>query len=446
MHLEVLAPELLQNIIEYLPKEDLKHLRSTCRRLVDCVNHALFDSIFLSVDPRHLVIATQVLQTFGPALRTVVIAPLEYTGLTRFDYDRNLRRSPDMDAKLSSFRPIYKKHRTRAYKWYRALVARQDRAQCEDCLRQVLQNAPNLRKVILVHCNPSITDQELKEICYPRSSGKKCPLNKETHRKIQLSPWHGRVQTKIIRPRVSLHFEGTAHILFNSSNLRAREFIMDGCGKTYDAWAMCYDELPPPVSTMSVFSTHLRKLRLSVGNLPSKGQRARAVGELLSRANGLECLFLTCGRPSSHEDRVDILLSHCRFPKLRTLIVEGGTIQNINVLSIFGGVRNLRRLALEDLRIDRSHWKAFIDEIKSSLDLTSLFMNLLKSGVHWDEDLEVFIDDGNEVENFLHSNPFPDDAVFRTIDSNKVFGRFGDGLPKNCHQFRVAQHCYKLYF
>jgi len=142
--LKVLTPELLQNVIKYLPKHDLKHLRSTCSRLIGFVNNSLFGSIFLSVDPRHSVMATLMLQRFGPAIRTVTISPLEYRRLKRFNYDRNLRRLPNTHTKLSSDDSIYKEHRHRAYEWHCALVVRQNRPNCRDCLRRVLRNAPNL--------------------------------------------------------------------------------------------------------------------------------------------------------------------------------------------------------------------------------------------------------------------------------------------------------------
>jgi hypothetical protein len=201
---------------------------------------------------------------------------------------------------------------------------------------------------------------------------------------------------------------------------------------------------------MSIFPDHLRKLRLSVNCLPSEGQQVRAVAEFLSRAYGLECLFLTCGRPSSPEDRVDSILSQCRFPKLRTLIVEGGTIQDMDFLPNFCGVRNLRHLALEDVRIERSRWRAVIDGIKSRLDLTSLDMNHLCGGKRWEEDSEVYIDGGNNVDSFLHSkgpHPFPDNATaFCTEGSTKIFGVFWHGLLEGYDQLRVAQQCYELYF
>jgi hypothetical protein len=163
--LKILAPELLQNVIKYLSKQDLKHLRFTCSRLVDFVNHSLFDSIFLFIDPRHLVIVILMLQRFGPALRIVIISPLEYRGLEQFDHHRNLRRTPNTHTKLSSNHSIYKEHQDRAYKWHRALVARQNRTKCQDCLRQVLRHALNLRIVIFTHRNRFITNQELKKIC-----------------------------------------------------------------------------------------------------------------------------------------------------------------------------------------------------------------------------------------------------------------------------------------
>jgi hypothetical protein len=122
-------------------------------------------------------IATLVLQKFGSALRTVVIAPLGYQDLQLFDFERNLSRSPDTRAELSSDEPIFKNHRTRAYEWHRALVARQDRAKCEYCLRQVLKKSTQPSKSYLGPSQSSITVQELEEICCWGSNWKSCSLD-----------------------------------------------------------------------------------------------------------------------------------------------------------------------------------------------------------------------------------------------------------------------------
>lgn len=98
------------------------------------------------------------------------------------------------------------------------------------------------------------------------------------------------------------------------------------------------------------------------------------------------------------------------------------------------------------LRIQRSHWRAVIDGIKSSLRLTSLNMNLLWDGNRPEEDLEIYIDVGNNVDNFLRSkgpHPFPDNATeFCTKGSTKISGVFGHGLAKGYDQPRVAQQFY----
>jgi len=114
--LKILAPELLQNVIKYLSKQDLKHLRFTCSQLVDFVNHSLFDFIFLFIDSRHLVIAILMLQRFEPVLRIVIILSLKYQELKQFNHHRNLRRTPNTHTKLLLNHSIYKKHRDRAYK------------------------------------------------------------------------------------------------------------------------------------------------------------------------------------------------------------------------------------------------------------------------------------------------------------------------------------------
>jgi len=446
--LKILAPELLQNVIKYLPKQDLKHLRSTCSRLVEFVNYSLFDSIFLSVDPRHLVIATLMLQRFGPTLRTVIISPLEYRGLKQFDYDRNLRRAPNTPTKLSSNHSIYKKHRDRAYKWHRALVARQNPINVQDCLRQVLRHAPNLRKVIFTHRNRSITDQELKEICCRKSNWKSCPLNRETHNTFRLSPWYSRVTTRPSRMKVSFGeaFVGSMMVLLSSSNLRAQELIMEACGRTRDTWSLGlpeFDELAPIISTTPIFLAHLRKLRLTT----CEDQSARAVANFLSQAECLECLYLTCGR-AVPESQVDYLLSQCRFPNLLTLIIDGGTITDKDLLPTFCDIPKLRHLVLEDVRMKRPYWRTFIDGVKSSLDLTSLHMNLL---FDYDRDgSKIYIESENNVDNFLHSkgpHPFPDTATaFCTKGSDEIFGVFRNGLPEDYDQPREAQQCYELYF
>jgi hypothetical protein len=256
--LKVIAPELLQNVIKHLRKEDLKRLRSTCSRLVEFVKVSLFDSIFLSVEPRHLAIATLMLQKFGSALRTVVISSLEYRGLRKSDHHGTLRKSPDTQTNLLSNYSILKKHRARAYEWHRALVARQDRPKCQDCLRRVLRDAPNLGKVIFTHRNRSITDQELNEICCWKS----CPLDKETHNTFRLNPCHGRVATRPSLPRVSFvaAFVGSMMVLLSSSNPRAQKLIMESCGTAWCMGTNTFDQLASIVSTTPIFSDPLTQI------------------------------------------------------------------------------------------------------------------------------------------------------------------------------------------
>lgn len=114
--LKILAPKLLQNVIKYLPKQDLKYLRFTCNQLVNFVNYSLFDFIFLFVDLRHLVIVILMLQRFELALRIVIISSLKHQKLKQFNYYKNLRKTSNTHTKLLSNYSIYKKHRNRAYK------------------------------------------------------------------------------------------------------------------------------------------------------------------------------------------------------------------------------------------------------------------------------------------------------------------------------------------
>ncbi len=104
----------------------------------------------------------------------------------------------------------------------------------------------------------------------------------------------------------------------------------------------------------------------------------------------------------------------------------------MNFLPNFCDVRNLRHLALKDVRIKRSRWRAIIDKIKSRLDLTSLDMNHLCDGKRWEENSKVYIDDKNNVNNFLHSKEphfFLDNATaFCTKDSIKIFEVFWHDL------------------
>lgn len=134
----------------------------------------------------------------------------------------------------------------------------------------------------------------------------------------------------------------------------------------------------------------------------------------LCQAHSLECLYLESGTsigpsigPGCHVDR---LLSQCRLPNLRALIVEGDTITDTDFLSTFRGLPELKHLVLENVRMKRSHWRVVIDGIKSSLDLTSLHMNLLYCE-RWQGGSDVYIG-GDDVDNFLHSRgPHPFSAT-----------------------------------
>jgi len=119
--------------------------------------------------------------------------------------------------------------------------------------------------------------------------------------------------------------------------------------------------------------------------------------------------------------------------------------------SFFGDSRP--RKVLEDVRMKRPHWRTFIDGVKSSLDLTSLHMNLLfdYDNIYRLEDgSKVYIEGENNIDNFLHSkgpHPFPDTATaFCTKGLDEIFGVFRNGLPEDYDQPREAQQCYELYF
>ncbi len=70
-------------------------------------------------------------------------------------------------------------------------------------------------------------------------------------------------------------------MLLSNNNLKAQELIIEACDKTRDTWSLelpKFDELTSIISTISIFLTYLRKLRLTT----CENQLARAMINFLS--------------------------------------------------------------------------------------------------------------------------------------------------------------------
>lgn len=358
----------------------------------------------------------------------------------KFVHHRNLHRTLNMHTKLSLNHSICKKNRDRAYKWHRALVAQQNQIKCQDYLQQVLQYALNLRKVIFIHCNCFIMNQELKKIWCWESNWKSCSLNRKMHNTFQLSSWYDRVTTRSSRSK--MFFEATfvdfMMILLSSSNFRVQKLIMKACDRIHDTWFVKsseFNELTSIISMTFIFLTHLRKLRLTTCDWHRKNQQAIAMINFLSQVKCLECLYLTCDHSVTSESQINHFLSQCHFLNLLILMIESNIITDKDLLSIFCDISKIWHLILKDVWIKRSHWRIFINEVKSSLNLTSLYMHLFfdyDNIYRLKDDLKIYIKSENNVDNFLHlkkSHSFSDIATaFCTKDLDEIFEMFWNDL------------------
>lgn len=404
-----LPAELLEHILVYLSKGDLKRIRFVSKNLAEIAVPFLFNSVFLSRDVSDLEKAERFLASFITTVTTAVVCPLKYANLSRRRYEKLVAcRSKPFD-KLDCFDD----HIEAGYRQYS--IANQRTAQAslrtrmEELLRQVVREGPKFRKLVVTHRSSYrvMSDKEVKSYCCRDP----CPIPLPSHNLFRLTPLQSMISandSNIGRPLLSV---------LGESNLRIKEFIMDPCRARVGFFKLPIDtfvQSPATLKQMSHFLGSLTKLRLDLDEQFQGKPHLFSTGIVtrqLRHAQNLQCLFLDLRSPGYLETTFCDTLEGCEFSKLRVLILCRYTLEGDELVTFLKHSPRLKHFVLQSCWLEGYFWKDLIEDIKVNTKLESIHLNALYEGFEAASGMEQtdwYVDSNDDVENYvLHDGPNP---------------------------------------
>ena len=433
--------EVLNNVLQNLPKKDLKQLRLVCVSLVDKVAPFLFDSVFISRDPLDLDKAVLLLKTFASMFKSVIISPVAFEQLSsRSQYQdrvttvKSVMRCPPHSR--------FKEHIKQGYHEYRIVQERSSRPDTEDRMlhlfETVLSNAPCLKQVVITHRrrNTNLTGQELAKYCRYKT----CGMPVKMHGIFRLDPFQS------TDGFYSPNLNKILHMALTASGPKMVEIVMDHRNGQHpfsagiDTFVIFDGLLTRPFTALS----KLTKLKLHLDKSRDFSPvlfRTGIVAQQLSYAVGLEHLYL--GAVQMDDDwqfhvpsksMFHYLLKGCHFQKLETLVLDSCEMQGEELLPILRKSPDLKELVLCHLSLQEYTWMDLIAKIKEDTQLRILIMDGLTDGglettshynpnFHYDPTLRPklseFVDCTDDINNFYFGdgpNPFASGALEKYIE------------------------------
>lgn len=431
--------ELVQEILRPLSRKDLKKLRLVSKTLANIVTPLCFDSIFLSIDPLDLGKARNILKSFTPLIKTMVISPIRYANLGEEKY-RECVQSLERPGHQITTRTHIDEHMKLGFKEYNGIQDRSSHRSAHykmlRCLRVALETSPNLEKVVVTHRRryTELTGLELAKFC----SFEECEIPFEMHALLRLSPH----QSCWGLPSPDVSYALSSIIMF--SQPRMRELIMEPCDKPFirfevkiaSAFEAPFTDTPrrdeinfrSGLSRLRVlascdvtkFISNLTRLRLGIDiSWMPKSPKTRMIPSILAHARELECLFLDgltgyLNDPDDPDDPVvssfRYMLHGCRFPKLRVFVLGNSAMHGDELLPFLTSSPLLKRLVIDDCCLSHQRWEHLIEGIKLNTRLDDLFMDVLWEAFFGSEDWVYvhYADCAGDINDFIfHDRPNP---------------------------------------
>ena len=181
--------ELFQDVARRLSRKDLKELRLVCKQFAENLVPLVFDSVFLSMHPSDLDKTNEALVNFRPFIKTLILCPLKYGGITRQAYHDRVRGF--MPIKRLPYRSRFQEHIKMSYRCYcrvqKRASAREVRSKMQRLVRTLLETAPSLNRVVLTHRHRHIDFTDLELACYCR--WKTCSISRDMHLMFRITPF-----------------------------------------------------------------------------------------------------------------------------------------------------------------------------------------------------------------------------------------------------------------
>jgi hypothetical protein len=393
---KTVPPEVLVNMFNSLDRQNLRKVRTLCRAFNSYAIPLLFNQVVLYPNQAAFDIADLVITRFKLHITTIVLFQASPRELTRAEFETEFRERMFLD----NIRDDHSAFQSHMDLWFSLYTKRRKLENslynCNDFavgLSFAFLKLPRLRKLIIGQPDFRCAHMEKKHL---RHLGIKrselcnvdnCRLSHEEHIKYQPLP----------------------RSLFNPEALnllRAASFALGEYGHSITELDMEYYYFSDVKSLAASRFLSLRAFDISMsqshhlGNGLSRLKRLHLGFDLslayyprcleifreghtataLSRAINLESLYLVAFHGGNRRLRTSsfaAILGGCRFPKLRSLVLEGFMATEDELRQFVQASPSLLYLLLSDIVLISGSWKRFGDSVRPSLKLQRIMLEQL---------------------------------------------------------------------
>ncbi|CAD6590192.1 MAG: hypothetical protein ASARMPREDX12_004223 [Alectoria sarmentosa] len=335
-------PEILSLSLQHLSKSDLKSARLVCKVYDGAAVPYLFREVFLSINRADLEATELIIRHFGIYVKKLSFSSVYYKAHGRNSFQQATRNQihgrPKDGCKASHLQNAYQNH-------YRLREREEQREDRESGMYLAyiifaLQSLPNLKRLILTDFGAGeiSTEEQLRGRGFRHAVGV-CPLTECKFRDIDHLQYQVRPQSDFSHTAFSPW--NVAMLALWSSRQTLKELAT--LPTTSYLSLRCFEMgIRRPYSLCDIFQslTNLR-LDICIGSQPGDTLGTRCytngyVSQALSAARNLEflCLWANVATESINYELITIfqsLLGTCRFPKLRSLILNSKTWEELAI-------------------------------------------------------------------------------------------------------------------
>jgi len=412
-----LPPELLQEVLRYLLKNDLEQMRLVCKALSELGAPHLFHSIFLSANVADLEDARLSLTHFKHYIRTVIISPMYLETLSESAY-RSEAVAGFQLAKATRNGNRWQEHLDLGFEAYcrqrQEAFAILSTGEISKLFCEAAGGSSNIHKVVFTNAprQKKLNKTSVQEYC-PIAA---CKIPCETHENFRMIP---RLQATGFgdgkRSLACSVIEAFSTTTPSVKELTA-EFIDDD---HHFLTPSAFEMTPRQTSRTSAFVANLTKLRLCLTVNSLADEHAilnRTVAKVLSNACNMRCLFIEIGFPMGlYTDQTgttafQATLNGCSFPKLRAFILAFGSARQDELVSLFEKSPLIEVLVFDGMTLQSGFWKEVVESARQHLPIKTIQMNQLFRGFEepWARENLEWMDYFHDVGNFIfHDGPNP---------------------------------------
>ena len=440
-----LPPELLELIIKRLRKPDLKSLRLVCRSLRPWAAPLLFDQVTFSPNSRALNRAKETVLRFGEYVKTLFYFPVKYRYLNFQEFKDFAHSLCGHDTIEKCIRQDYEdghiddqtfrqhiehsfcSHSSRAQEaWEMEQTGAHLAHLCD-----ILSKIPTAKKLVIgptgAYSHIWINDMRhlginLSDLC-PRRD---CILSPEEHVLMQPVPFccpYPDVRDFLHPLMLALHATASA---ITQLDIQVNKPQADTSALLS---VSAFNRFTPQSRYVTFRLSTLTRLHFSLGIGPRdinglcfiQGD----VTNTLAAARNLECLYITVApnfesllRDLTALSTFEGILGGCRFPKLKSLVLEDFSANSTALPEFLKHSSQLEALYLHDFYLMTGSWERTAERVRQTLGLKEVVLSCLRE-FGWGNGFAYEFTDSSrmEVEDFIlrrGNNPFTLQAVGQT--------------------------------